>query len=225
MKKISALIPYKPDNGRRDFLWSFVQMRYREFLPEVELCVGFDDSELFCRAHALNEAAKQASGDVFITVDVDLVFDLGLIGRIIAVIDSHPWIIPFSRAYRLNQAATDRLIEAGLPETFEVAREDVEHDQIVLGAYMNVMTRNAFETVGGLDERFKGYGFEDMALAMSLDTLCGPHYRMEGTIYHLWHPWAEFYHKNYEKSRHLHQRYEMASGKAELMKSLIAERQ
>jgi hypothetical protein len=222
--KVSALIPYKPDNGRRDFLWSFVQIRYQQFLPDVELCVGLDDSELFCRARAINEAAKQASGDIFIIVDIDVIFDPSLLRRIIDIIDSHSWIIPFSRAYRLNQAATDHLIEAGLPETFTIAQEDVEYDQIVLGGYMNVMPRNAFEAVGGLDERFKGYGFEDISLAISLDTIRGPHYRMEEIIYHLWHPWVEFYHANYTKSHRLYQRYIAASGNVKVIKNLIKER-
>jgi hypothetical protein len=89
---------------------------------------------------------------------------------------------------------------------------------------MNVMTRSCFEAVGGFDERFIGYGFEDIALALSLETICGPHHRMAGTIYHLWHPWAEFLHQNYPISLELYQRYAAAAGDAARMRALMKER-
>jgi glycosyltransferase involved in cell wall biosynthesis len=224
MNKISALIPYKPDNGRRDFLWNFVRTRYQQLMPQVELCVGFDDSELFCRARAINQAAQIATGDIFMLVDTDLVFDPGLIERIIEMIDLYPWIIPFSNVCRLTPEATERLIAGGLPEKITVNKEDVEFSKVIVGAYINVMPRSSFEAVGGLDERFKGYGFEDVALAFSLETICGKHHRMEGTIYHLWHPSVSLYHKNFRYSRELCRRYKAAAGDVGEMKKLIGER-
>jgi glycosyltransferase involved in cell wall biosynthesis len=221
MKKISVLIPYQPDEGRKDFLWGFVKMRYQRLMPQVELCIGNDDSNLFSRARAINTASKKATTDIFLLADADLVFDPGLIERILVAIHLYPWIIPFSNAYRLSRVITDRLIEEGLPEEIRVDKGDIEFDKVINGAYLNAMPRSAFEAVGGMDERFSGYGFEDMALALSLDTICGTHYRMAETIYHLWHPWARFYHKNYLGNLHLYQDYEAAKGDIFKMKTLI----
>jgi hypothetical protein len=225
MNGISLLIAYKPDGGRRDFLWSLVQLRYAQLMPEVEMCVGTDESELFCKARALNQAARRANGDILVMADAEVIFEPRLLEDIPRIIDRHPWVIPFSNAFRLNREGTDRFIEAGLPEVFGAKDTDIEYTRFVPGGYMNVMTRACFDQVGGLDERFKGYGFEDVAFALSLDTLCGPHHRMEGTIYHLWHPWAEFFHKNYEHSLSLYRRYEAAAGNVEEMTRLIREKQ
>jgi predicted glycosyltransferase involved in capsule biosynthesis len=224
VNKISALIPYKPDHGRRDLIWSLVRRRYEQLMPQVELCLGSDDHELFCRAKAINAAARRATGDILMLVDIDLVFETELLDRVLATIHSEPWVIPFTNAYRLTRQATDRWLENGLPETITFDRREIESDQVFNGAYLNVMTRSCFETVGGLDERFIGYGFEDMALAFSLDTLCGTHYRTVGNIYHLWHPWAEILHPHYQDNLALYRRYTEAAGDAAQMRTLIKER-
>jgi hypothetical protein len=224
MDKISLIIPYKPDHGRRDFVWPFIKMRYQELLPDVEICIGGDDSELFCKARAVNEAAQKATGNIFILADAEVVFDPELISRIKATIHRHPWLIPFTNAYRLTKEATDRLIEEELPPVLHVSDHDIEYNQYVPGGYINAMTRACFDRVGGLDERFKGYGFEDMAFALSLDTICGCHFRMDGAIYHLWHPWADFYHRNFQNSQELYQRYQTAAGNVSAMMQLIQER-
>jgi hypothetical protein len=57
-----------------------------------------------------------------------------------------------------------------------------------------------------------------------LDTLCGPHHRTAGTIYHLWHPRAEYLHKNYPNNLELYRRYEAAAGDVAQMSGLIKER-
>ena len=224
MAKISLIIPYRPDHGRRGFVWSFVYARYQRLMSDVELCIAGDDSELFSKARAVNRAAKQATGDVFVIVDAEVVFHPGLLHRVLAEIDHHPWIIPFTNAYRLTKEASDRLMEEGLPDEIVIDESDIEDRQWVVGSYMNVMTRAAFEKVGGIDERFEGYGFEDVAFALSLDTLCGKHYRMEETIYHLWHPMAEIHHKNIRNNHDLYLRYQAAEGNVEAMRQLIAER-
>lgn len=224
MAKISMIIPFQPDQGRRDFIWPFVHMRYQRLMPEVELCIAGDDSDLFSKARAVNRAARQATGDIFVIVDAEVIFEPGLLDRIQFLIDHHPWIIPFNEAYRLTKEASDRLIEEGLPSEIVVDESDIEYHEWVLGGYMNVMTRAAFEKVGGLDERFKGYGYEDVAFALSLDTMCGKHYRMEGIVYHLWHPWADLYHENFRNNWNLYLRYLEAKGNVEAMQQLIAER-
>lgn len=224
MAKISLIIPYQPDHGRRDFVWSFVYERYQRLMPEVELCIAGDDSKLFSKAKAVNRAAKQATGDIFVIADAEVVFHPGLLDRILSEIHRHPWIIPYTEVYRLTQEASDRLIEEGLPEEIVVEETDIQSKQWVLGGYMNAMPRSVFEKVGGMDERFEGYGYEDVAFAWSLDTLCGKHYRMEETIYHLWHPWADIYHENFRNNYDLYLRYKKAEGDVEAMQRLIAER-
>ena len=57
------------------------------------------------------------------------------------------------------------------------------------GALIQVMPREAFEVVGGMDERFDGgWGGEDVSFLHALDTLYGKHKTMPNGVIHLWHP-------------------------------------
>lgn len=51
-----------------------------------------------------------------------------------------------------------------------------------------IFPREALEVLGCFDERFKGWGAEDVALLRALDTLWGKHKTMNECIFHLWHP-------------------------------------
>ena len=53
---------------------------------------------------------------------------------------------------------------------------------------VNILPRQHFERVAGFDERFQGWGGEDDAFAFSLNHLFGLPFRIDATIFHLWHP-------------------------------------
>jgi predicted glycosyltransferase involved in capsule biosynthesis len=223
--KISVLVPLQPDGGWRDYLWSFVKSRYEQLLPGVELCVGYDRRELFNRSRAVNRAAAQATGDLFIVTDADVFFGAKLIAAILDIAGQHPWIIPFKRGYALSRQATQAVLRTGelkLPVKLKAA--DILFDRHCNGELMNVMSRQVFEAVGGMDERFCGWGGEDQAFWMALDTLAGPHYRMDRSIFHLWHPRAPTRHAHSRRNEQLLERYRQALGDPEAMRSLTAER-
>lgn len=222
--KISVLIPYKPDHGRRDFLWKNVKQRYQRLFPELDICIGRDESKIFNRSKAINQAAKKAKGDIFIITDADVVFNKDLIKEIGANIHKHPWIIPFKNGYRLTKKASDKLIENGLKGKVQIDPGDIERIEGGLGALMNVVTKKCFQKVSGFDERFKGWGPEDKAFFESLETICGHHFRMDQDIYHLWHPQAEIVQREIPKQQALYEKYLNATNNVEAMKKLIKER-
>jgi hypothetical protein len=43
---------------------------------------------------------------------------------------------------------------------------------------INVMTRECFEAVFGFDERFKAWGWQNIAFAYALDKICGCHHHL-----------------------------------------------
>jgi predicted glycosyltransferase involved in capsule biosynthesis len=222
--QLSALFPYRPDSEERDYIWSMVRKRYGQLFPQIEICIGTDESKLFCRAHAVNEAAKKATGDVFIIVDMDVVFNLEVIDQITRLVNDHPWIVPYSQGLRLSQKASKRLFEQGLPEKIQHDDADVEIIVTWLGPFMNVMTRKCFEAIGGMDERFKGWGREDAAMVLALDTICGKHFRMEGVVYHLWHQRPVLDSTSYGNNHRLYLQYEAAGGNVEAMHKVINDR-
>lgn len=221
---MSALIPYKADQGRRDYLWSLVQQRYQVLLPQIELCLGIDNSEPFCRSRAVNNAAKLATGDVFLIVDSDIIFEPSLIDQISAVIWENAWIIPFSNGYRLTELASELLINQGLPASFSIdTNHDIVGNDTFPGCMFSALTRRNFEEVGGMDEHFEGWGYEDVSFGLALDTLCGPYLRLNDNIYHLWHPQdprainSDLCQYNSERYHY----YQNAVGNPELMRALI----
>lgn len=222
--KFSLLVPRKPDHGPRDYLWKLIKKRYQKLLPQVEICTGFDRSKLFCKSKAVNKAAQKATGDIFIIIDSDVLFNPGLIKKITAIIHLHPWIIPFKNAILLTNAATKRLIKEGLPAKVRIQEDDIERSYLGKGQLMNVIKRECFEAVHGLDERFRGWGLEDFALRLSLDTICGKHLCMDENIYHLWHPRAKRNHRHASKNKSLYLRYLKAEDDLSEMKKLISER-
>ena len=222
--EVSALIPYKADHGRRDFLWSVVKQRYEHLFPQIELCIGHDETEPFCRARAINLAAKIATGQIYMLVDSDVLFDVDLINKIMLYIHVHPWIVPFDRGIRLTQTATDHLIGQEIPTNINIKQGDIQEIITYPGPFMNIMTKACFEAIRGLDERFQGWGREDDAMVMSLDTICGKHFQMKDTVYHLWHQPAEIIPELLHKSDLLLNRYIDAQKCVTDMKRLIDER-
>lgn len=188
MKKVSVLIPYKPDHGYRDRSFQWVLKFYRNYLPETEICVGESRSELFSRTQAINAAARKASGDVYVIADADLVFRPELIEESIELLKEHAWVIPFRDVYDLFEQDTRAVLRSKprWPINASGKRRFTGDFEPVGG--LNVIPRKNFEAVGGFDERFVGWGYEDIAFAAAMKTICGPFHRTEEILCHLWHP-------------------------------------
>lgn len=211
---ISILVPRKRDHGRRDLTWHWVKRYLRcEFGASAEIVLGRDhasdhldengDEIPFSKSAAINNAAKHAKGDVFVIYDADAY----LPGRVIQhcaerirFARAHGvrrWFVPYRKLFRLTEAASDRVLASDPcdPERFPTPPnpEDVEdmagsgHGHL-FGAMVMVMPREAFFFVGGLDERFRGWGGEDVSFLRALDTLWARHRNTHGQVLHLWHP-------------------------------------
>ncbi len=223
--KISVLIPYKKQNdSHRELLWANIKQRYKILMPELEICMGLDDSAIYNRARAINNAAKQATGNVFILTDADVVFSTEIINRILPIMNDHPWIVPFTNGYKLTQAATERLISEGLPNSISIGQSDVEISFNFPGTFISVVTRENFFKVRGMDERFEGWGGEDDAFRYTLETLCGKHFRLPGEVFHLWHKPAEINNEYHDKNLKLLQRYYAAQDDKAAMMDLVNEK-
>ena len=203
-RKISLIVPFRTDNAERERNWLWLAEYWKAALPEAEVVIGTDGSTPFCKTHAVNSAFTRATGDVIVILDADCYISAGTIREAARQIRSarrrgrHLWFVPYRRFYRLTEAASLRLLASGPADPAGLADPPVPGDLDApgggesfghwYGALIQVMPREAFTRVGGMDERFKGWGGEDISFMHAVDTLYGRHKTINGPVYHVHHP-------------------------------------
>ena len=196
---ISLLVPFHSDRAEREANWHWLHDYWRHRLPDAELIVQDNLEVPFCKTAAVNAAFKRSHGDVIVIVDADCFIDSQVIEQCAARIREAraagrtAWFIPYRRFYRLTKDATGVLAASDPkgpfpPDQLEYERQ---HDPATghhYAALIQILPREAFKTVGGMDERFKGWGGEDVSFMYAVDTLYGKHRTVDAPVYHLWHP-------------------------------------
>lgn len=188
--RASFLVPFR-DDGDRWEAWGFIRERLDRLMPWAELCVGTSDAEVFNKCVAFNQAAAEATSDVFILWDADTWLDAEWIVRGLDLLGTYQWVVPWGVKRKINADATRWVLEQGsdwpgLPSPEIIARPETVNRHF--SAPPVIVTRGAFERVNGFDERFAGYGDEDAAFGIALKALCGDSRRLNGTAIHLFHP-------------------------------------
>jgi glycosyltransferase involved in cell wall biosynthesis len=203
---VSIIIPFRAPrivNERvRNLEW--LKQYWKVQLPGAEVIIG-DDPETdkpFSKSVAINRAVARSRGDVLVLVDADGFLPAASVMLCVeeirnARIRGHKlWFVPYRKFYRLTDETTVQLLGSD-PGTPLKLPEDLG-DGVIKGtdpntahwhgALIQILPREAFKTVGGWDERFRGWGGEDHAAMRATDTLYGPHKTLPGRVLHLWHP-------------------------------------
>ena len=216
IKDISYIICYREANIERKQALHFVLRRVREYFPHIEILVIEQDTEPklvldeglnvryqflynagpFNRSWAFNCATKDTEKNIFVFADADIFLD--------------------REGYLQCFDATEKF-EAITPNMEEILNvtidEDADHPIQVLNVRqlnsfaggMLIMTRKAFDKIGGWDERFEGWGGEDNAMSHVIYNRLRSK-RESLPNYHINHPPAILYGENqagYERNRAL----------------------
>jgi predicted glycosyltransferase involved in capsule biosynthesis len=188
---ISFLVPYRPDE-ERDRLFSWVHARLKIF-SKAQIVIRDSEGEEFNRARARNLAAKDSDGDVLVFVDADSVFDFRpFLEAVHLVLEKVSWALPYTEYFNLTPECSEGLLARDpatvLPEYPEYIHRfpSAETPEPAVAGCV-VVRRDAFESVGGYDESFRGWGLEDRVFAMALHRKFGEATRVEGPLCHLWH--------------------------------------
>lgn len=219
MTSVSLLVPWRPDGDVRDRLWAWCAARWARIAPDVEVVEGYSAAGPFRVGEALNNAASMASGDVFVNYCADGVPDIEAIEAALPAVAESGWAALFARTAFLTETATREVIEAD-----DVADVEISTEGIVIVGCCNgptVLHRDLWADLGGQDVRFAGWGPEDLAFRIALQTLAGPGRQCDATLVHLFHgsgPTQETSPDNQE----LFDRYVAANGDPAAMRALRA---
>ena len=197
MTKAVFLVPRRRDHGHRDALWAYARARWEQYMPEVPLVEGHHDEGPFNRSAAVNRAAAAAGDwDVGVVIDSDVMLSVSHARQAIdnaASTGLTTW--GHTRWRGFAEGWTDRLILRDRKDFGpELNRDEmdlyVERTNPISWSCFIAIPRKVFDALGGFDERFRGWGFEDMAFQSAIVGLHG-YDRLPGDVVHLWHPRSE----------------------------------
>jgi predicted glycosyltransferase involved in capsule biosynthesis len=186
LKDVSVIIPISLNDEPRAQAFNWIKKFYENMFPEVELCIGVCNEKPFSKAKVINKTVEKSKGDILVIADADLFFEPSLLEESIKQLETRAWVIPFKRVLNISKESTHDLLETEPQWPVPINLETHPRRYAAMGG-INIVPRQHFETVGGFDERFVGWGGEDDAFAASLNNLCGYVKRMDATLYHLWH--------------------------------------
>jgi predicted glycosyltransferase involved in capsule biosynthesis len=227
--KISLLIPFRNLEQRLDqFVW--LEQRWRSLGDDFEIIVSEDDGvDPFSRSVAVNNAYKRSTADILAVVDADLWLDPQIFLDAVKFITNNPksWVRPCTDVYRIKKEITAEIIKQSPNDEFPNITEEHCHRISVATGGVCIFSRKQFETVGGMDPRFRGWGGEDNAWNIIMDRTFTDAQRWNKNLYHLWHPrnrddqGKPAYPGQKTTNEHLLQEYKTASKNPVSLESLI----
>jgi len=230
---ISVVIPFQSDptqrhrpvrladGASREDIFDWVFARWSDLCPEFDFVSASSTSPIINRSQARNRAVAQSSGDIIIIADADIVFhrrqiDVAL--QYIAV--GAEWVVGFNRYEQLTGPDT-RTVLAQNPRSPVLRFPSPRWSTDQGNAGLMVLTRAAFYEVGGYDERFSGYGWEDWAFANALSTLVHPLVAVPDFVLHLCHPRVSTRNSDKRKMKPLFDPYDDAMSNPEAMRAIV----
>lgn len=220
-----VLVGRRPDGGHRDRLWAHCRKFWSELgFPVYE---GADSgSGPFCLAAASNDAARLA-GDWELAVYAGADVVTGSPSQVVAAlaVAENRGLLVFSHDhyYSLSAEGTE-LVLAGEPVHGRHAEWPPWPNTF---SSMFAIPRSLWDQVGGFDERFQGWGFEDLAFWSACCALSGHFERVTGPVFHLHHERASRDREqgpNHAANEDLGRRYLAAKDSPDVMREILAER-
>jgi glycosyltransferase involved in cell wall biosynthesis len=186
MTSLSIAMPFASADARRQRLFEWVCRRWTFLLPDAQLCIGESDLANFNRSAARNAAIAQATGDVLVITDADTACNVEQVQAAIEMVrGGAAWVVAHTTYYALSEAFSDKVLGGPVDIEFAPPYEGPSSTRSEAGVL--VLPRATLDRVGGYDERFIGWGYEDNAFAAAVNQVAGPYHRVAGDMLHLWH--------------------------------------
>ena len=194
---VSILVPRRGDGGGpRDKAWEWVRAHYAAIYPDWEVVDGNQaPSGPWRKGVAATEAFSRSRGRTLIIADSDCVLPKEALRKAVELVETGkaPWVVPHTLVKRLDQKSSASVLAHKDPKVaeppFPGSMDRTPYAGYAGGGFI-IIDAARWDAVGGIPRSFAGWGAEDEATAVILDTLVGPHVRLEYDLWHLWHPHA-----------------------------------
>jgi hypothetical protein len=187
---VTVCVGFRPRNEHDQQCWDWCERRWHALLPDWRLIVADTSHDPYNRSAARNLAAvgcgEHGDPDVFVFANSDTTFlHADDMRAAVASAADGVWVLP-ALYVETNRGYTSVVLHedpaAALPDPLS----GYDRQLSASCAGPQVVRADQFRDVGGWDEGFTGWGWEDAAFRDALDTLHGPHTKI-GTSVHLWH--------------------------------------
>ena len=216
---VLVAIPWR-SQPHRESAFAHTWNWYDTNLPDADIAAVDTEHEPFCLAACRNKGARLAAlgeYDVVILADADTIPEREpLMAAVEAARTSGLVHLPYTE-YRSLRAGGTKQFAAGRP------LEACSH-LVVPAACSGVLVTSpaTWHALGGQDERFLGWGMEDVAFLVTHRTIKGAEFaRHEGRVYALHHESATKQGPQYDKNVSLYQHYLDAAGDTDAVLSLL----
>ena len=167
---VTILVPFRATASHwhaiRAWQYGYLNTTY----PHIPVIVASDGHTTgpFTRSKALNNARAKATTDWLWVLDTDCAPHPNDLALAVAAIGTHGWIYPYQSALQLDQVGTRYTLQ-GLT-TPHRWNAHTRHGN----AYgLPMLHADLWDDIGGWDEHFTDWGYEDDALRLALTTLHG----------------------------------------------------
>jgi GT2 family glycosyltransferase len=177
---VVVCVPWRGGHPQREFNWSVV----KPWLESLGYPIYLGDrAGPWSRAAACNQAAREAGDwDVAIFADADTLAEEDALRRAVdTVISTAGAVRPHDKLWNLSHSESTLVQRRGVG-----ALKHHPKRRLLPGGGLLVVHRDAWDKVGGHDERFIGWGHEDSALNTRL-LVEASWDRISGNAWHLWH--------------------------------------
>lgn len=182
---VAVLVPRRSDGGHRDRLWTFAEALWLDRHPDWPIYEGQSPEGPFNRSAAINDAARQA-GDwtVAVIIDSDIIAHPEAVEAIVEVARQGRMAVSHTRRVMLSEQMTERVL-TGFVGSWEARNQKVWTDSC---SCCIAVSRSLWDQIGGFDESYVGWGYEDSAFGALAIHHAGPIHFEPSTLFHLWHP-------------------------------------
>lgn len=183
--RVVVLVPRRCDGGRRDQVWAWLNARWEREHPDWSIIEGHHDDGPFNRSAAINRAASECEWDVAIIADADSFVDADRLRHAAGqAAETGQLVIPFTTFQALTETMSERVM-AGYTGDWQPG---IAYSLGGTCSSMLAVPRTLWESSGGFDEGFVGWGAEDVAAWRVFTTLGQGFGRLDGDCWHLYHP-------------------------------------